>query len=128
MTSAVHVEGRTSPAPYGLPAAPIFVEVRKSGKLAAPAGGAAEKHLTTVALWGIVKRHLAQVVGDKAARFGPHSLRATFITLALKGGAPLHKVQQAAGHADPRTTLRYNRQAEDLDDNAADYVRLNGED
>jgi len=111
-----------------LPEVPVFVALRKSRSLAAPAGSEPEKHLTTVALWGIVKRHLARVVGDRAARFGPHSLRATFITLALKGGAALHKVQQAAGHADPRTTLRYNRQAEDLDDNAADYVRLNGED
>ena len=55
-------------------------------------------------------------------------MRATFVTLALKGGAALHKVQRAAGDADPRATLRYSRQAEELEDNAADYVRLNGED
>jgi hypothetical protein len=35
---------------------------------------------------------------------------------------------QAAGHADPRTTKRCGRLAEDLNDNAADDVRLNGED
>ena len=46
------------------------------------------------------------------------------ITLALDSGAPLHKGQVAAGHADPRTTERYWRTQENLDDNAVDYVRL----
>ncbi len=54
----------------------------------------------------------------------PHALRATFITLALDGGAPLHKVQYAAGHADPRTTERYHRTKRNLDDHASDYFRL----
>jgi len=54
----------------------------------------------------------------------PHVLRATFITLALDAGAPLHKVQYAAGHADPRTTERYHRSKQNLDDNAVDYIRL----
>ena len=58
------------------------------------------------------------------ANVTPHSLRHTFITLALAGGAPLHKVQYAAGHADPRTTERYDRQRDNLDDNAVDYVKL----
>jgi len=39
----------------------------------------------------------------------PHSLRHTMVTVMLEAGVPLHKVQDAAGHADPRTTQRYNR-------------------
>jgi integrase/recombinase XerD len=39
----------------------------------------------------------------------PHSLRHTFVTLALDAGASLRDVQDAAGHADPRTTRRYDR-------------------
>ena len=50
----------------------------------------------------------------------PHVLRATFITLALDAGAPLHKVR----HADPRTTERYHRSKQNLDDNAVDYLKL----
>ncbi len=46
------------------------------------------------------------------------------ITLALDAGAPLHKVQVAAGHADPRTTERYWRTKQNMDDNAVDYVHL----
>jgi len=44
-----------------------------------------------------------------ASRSCPHSLRHTFITLALDAGVPLGDVQEAASHADPRTTMRYDR-------------------
>ena len=55
----------------------------------------------------------------------PHGLRASFVTLALEGGAKLQQVQYAAGHADPRTTERYQKRKLNLDDNAVDYVRIN---
>ncbi len=54
----------------------------------------------------------------------PHGLRSTFITLALENKATLHQVQYAAGHADPRTTERYQKRKLNLDDNAVDYIRL----
>jgi hypothetical protein len=37
---------------------------------------------------------------------GPHTLRRAFITAALGCGVPLRDVQEAASHADPRTTMR----------------------
>jgi integrase/recombinase XerD len=40
---------------------------------------------------------------------GPHTLRHAFITPALAAGVPLRDVQEAASHADPRTTIRYDR-------------------
>jgi site-specific recombinase XerC len=39
----------------------------------------------------------------------PHTLRHAFITAALDAGVPLRGVQDAASHADPRTTMRYDR-------------------
>lgn len=39
----------------------------------------------------------------------PHDLRRTFATLALDDGVPLRDVQDALGHADPRTTRGYDR-------------------
>jgi site-specific recombinase XerD len=42
-------------------------------------------------------------------RITPHSMRHTFATLALDNGATLDDVQDAMGHADPRTTRRYDR-------------------
>ena len=41
----------------------------------------------------------------------PHTLRHAFITAALDAGVPLRDVQEAASHADPRTTMRYDRPA-----------------
>jgi integrase/recombinase XerD len=54
----------------------------------------------------------------------PHDLRASFITLAIEGGATLLQVQYAAGHSDPRTTERYHIRKLNLDDNAVDYIKL----
>lgn len=45
----------------------------------------------------------------------PHMLRHTFVTLALDAGVSLRDVQDAAGHADPRTTRRYDRARHSLD-------------
>ena len=41
----------------------------------------------------------------------PHTLRHAFITAALDAGVPLRDVQEAASHADPRTTVRYDQAA-----------------
>jgi len=46
---------------------------------------------------------------------GPHTLRHAFITAALDAGVPLRDVQEAASHADPRTTMRYYRATVSLD-------------
>lgn len=77
--------------------------------------------LSDDAVWAIVQRYATRAGLDDIT---PHSLRHTFITLALAGGAPLHKVQYAAGHADPRTTERYDRDRENLEDSAFDHVRV----
>jgi integrase/recombinase XerD len=45
----------------------------------------------------------------------PHSLRHSFATEALHLGAALQDVQDALGHADPRTTRRYDRNRNRLD-------------
>jgi integrase/recombinase XerD len=54
----------------------------------------------------------------------PHGLRATFATLALEADAPLHQVQYALGHSDPRTTERYQRRKLNLDNNAVDVLNF----
>ena len=54
-----------------------------------------------------VVRRLAKRAGiDK--NVSPHSLRHSFITAALDAGVALRDVQEAASHADPRTTMRYD--------------------
>jgi site-specific recombinase XerD len=44
-----------------------------------------------------------------------HSLRHSFVTESLRLGAALQDVQDAVGHADPRTTRRYDRTRNTLD-------------
>ena len=55
----------------------------------------------------------------RRARIGktvtPRTLRHAFITAALDAGVPLGDVQEAASHADPRTTIRYDRARGSLD-------------
>lgn len=52
----------------------------------------------------------------------PHSLRHTFATLATDRGADLDDLQDAMGHADPRTTRRYQRSARRLERDPAHLV------
>jgi site-specific recombinase XerD len=51
-----------------------------------------------------------------------HTLRHAFITAALDAGVPLRDVQEAASHADPRTTMRYDRARASLDRHATYIV------
>jgi integrase len=55
-------------------------------------------------------------------RISLHSLRHSFITAALDVGVPLRDVQEAASHADPRTTMRYDRGRGSLDRHATYIV------
>ena len=64
-------------------------------------------------------RHGAGRIVRKTARHAgiskpvtPHTLRHAFITAALDAGVPLRDVQEAASHADPRTTMRYDNSRE----------------
>jgi site-specific recombinase XerD len=50
-----------------------------------------------------------------ADRITPHSLRHAFATAAREANVALEDVQDAMGHADPRTTRRYDRDRESLD-------------
>ena len=69
---------------------------------------------------GRMVRRVARRAGI-AKPVGPHTLRHAFITAALDAGVPLRDVQEAASHADPRTTMRYDRARGSLDRHAT-YV------
>jgi integrase/recombinase XerD len=61
-------------------------------------------------------RRLARRAGIAGAeRISPHSLRHSFATELLGAGVPLQDVQDAMGHADPRTTRAYDRSRHNLD-------------
>jgi integrase/recombinase XerD len=70
---------------------------------------------------GRIVRRVARRAGI-AKPVGPHTLRHAFITAALDAGVPLRDVQEAASHADPRTTMRYDRARVSLDRHATYIV------
>ena len=58
---------------------------------------------------------LAEAAGIQVIRAHPNMLRHTFVTTILDAGVDLRDVQIAARHADPRTTMRYDRARQNLD-------------
>ncbi len=72
-----------------------------------------------------IVRRIAKAAGINK-QIGPHALRHGFITAALDAsldaGVPVRDVQEAASHADPRTTMRYDRERVSLDRHATYIV------
>jgi len=64
-----------------------------------------------------IVRRLAKAAGIEK-RVAPHSLRHSFSTAGFDVGVPLRDAQEAASHADPRTTMRYDRARRSLDRHA----------
>lgn len=99
-----------------VPDAPLFIQFRR-GDHPKPGTRVSEQLIQR-----IVEKYTAKA--ELGLRLTPHGLRATFVTLALEGGAKLEQVQYAVGHADPRTTERYQKRKLNLDDAATDYVKI----
>ncbi len=76
------------------------------------------KRMIEPSAWRLVRRLAKAARLPAADRLSPHSLRHSAITAALNAGVPFRDVQDFAGHADPRTTRRYDRSRNSLDRHA----------
>ena len=96
------------------PAVARAIDHAVSGRDAGPVllnsrGTRMDRHAATRRL-----RRLAGTAGVRIARTHPHMLRHK-VTTMLDAGVDLRDVQIAARHADPRTTMRYDRARKNLD-------------
>jgi integrase len=76
------------------------------------------QRMTRVSAYRLLQRLARTAEIPAAADISPNSARHAFATLALDAGVPLGDVQDAMGHADPRTTGRYDRSRHSLDRHA----------
>ncbi len=89
-----------------------LVDGRSSGPLFVLPDG---RRLDRYTVFRFVRR-AAQAAGLPAAeKITPHSFRHAWATVARERGASLEERQYALGHADPRTTQRYDRARQSLD-------------
>ncbi|HEX6500464.1 MAG TPA: tyrosine-type recombinase/integrase [Micromonosporaceae bacterium] len=96
-TLARYLDDRGSPL-----AGPLFVTVD---------GRRVDRHT----VYRFVRRAARAAGLPNADRITPHSFRHAWATLARQAGASLEQRQYALGHADPRTTQRYDRARTSLD-------------
>src|SRR4051794_11894752 len=59
-------------------------------------------------------QQLSEAAAIRMPRMHPYMLRHTFVTTMLDAGVSLRDVQIAARHADPKTTMRYDRARKNL--------------
>ena len=76
--------------------------------------------------WTIRQRVTKYMIkaGVKRQRVTPHSLRHSFITLAIEGGATLEEAQIAARHRSIETTRRYFHEHDRLQRPVEDRIRI----
>jgi integrase/recombinase XerD len=73
-------------------------------------GARLDRHAATRRL-----RRLANTAGGRMPRTYRHMLRHPYVTTMLDAGVSLRDVQIAARHANPKTTMRYDRARKNLD-------------
>ncbi len=89
-------------------AGPVFVSAPYQGR-------AGDRPLTQRDVWHLLRRTARDAGVTGADQLSPHSCRRAFATHALASGVPLERVQDALGHADPRTTRLYDDNRDRLD-------------
>jgi integrase/recombinase XerD len=103
-TIPIHEHAAEALAHYLTEARHLLVRVRGERALFVNRRG---ERLTRQGFWLILKGY-AEVAGI-SAHVTPHTLRHSFATHMLKGGAPLRSVQELLGHANITTTQVYTQ-------------------
>lgn len=82
------------------------------------------KPISATMAWHIVRKW-GEFTG--VGKLSPHDLRRTAITRALDQGLSYRQVQMMTGHRDPKTVMRYDHGRENLELNAANFLKYDEE-
>ena len=96
------------------PQGPVFRSCTKAGKVR-------RNRLSAEAVAVIVRQHVGRI-GLDAANYSGHSLRAGFVTSAIKAGASELSIRRLTGHASTVTMERYVRLANLFENNPANLL------
>lgn len=100
---------------------PLFRPLRNNGKVNRKMGAEVQaRHMDPDAIDRIVRKYALRI--GLTRDYSAHSMRATFITTALKNGARFEDVQDAAGHANPSTTRLYDKRGYDPEKSASFFA------
>jgi integrase/recombinase XerD len=82
------------------------------------------RRLFAADVWRVMRRLAARagLPDDLTGRVGPEAMRHSFATLYLDAGGSLSELQEVMGHADPRTTRRYDRERQARRQSPGDLV------
>lgn len=100
-------------APIVLRTLETYIGERTEGPIFLNAGG--DTRLSYSIAYKLIRRLAKRAGIASASKISTHSLRHSFATELLAAGVPLQDVQDAMGHADPRTTRAYDRSRHNLD-------------
>jgi site-specific recombinase XerD len=93
---------------------PLFVSIRKGGHIST-------RRLTPGGVRDALVERVKAAMTDPLA---PHDFRRTFISDLLEAGEDLSVAQKMAGHADIRTTAKYDHRGEKAKERAASRLRV----
>ncbi|MET0885013.1 MAG: tyrosine-type recombinase/integrase [Mycetocola sp.] len=115
--TSVHICQQPTPELDRLdPRAPLFRTMRRGGHVGL-------NEISGEVVNDVMKRRLA-AVGMNSKRFGGHSLRAGFVTQALRAGATPQEVMRQTDHRNVSTVETYRREHDPLRQNAVTRLGL----
>jgi len=83
---------------------PLLTQLRENGWLFVTKSG---NPLSRIMVWNLVKKYAARIGCSK--NVSPHTLRHSFATHLLAGGAEIRALQEMLGHANVTTTQHYTQ-------------------
>lgn len=98
----------------GIETGPLFTQLVKDGTVTS-------KKISAKAIYRMTEKRGRQA---KIRNFTPHDLRRTFVTHMIDAGEDIGNASKAARHKQLQTTMRYNRQGEQVKRRAASRLHI----